>query len=89
MYNSSTQTALPYLETWQNLGLGEIRFEALHERGEELIKKIRNYIDVLEGTKTIRAALSDLKTTEVYGLSPRQLGKSEEHHARKKDHRFL
>jgi putative protease len=89
MYNSSAQTALPYLNSWQQLGLGEIRYEALHEEGAELIKKIRNYIDVLAGAKTVAAAMTDLETTEIYGLSPRQLDKSQEYQARKKDHSFL
>ncbi len=89
MFNSSAQTALPYLESWKNLGLGEIRFEALHESGTELIRKIKNYVDVLQGDKNVNEALKDLKTTELYGLSPRQLDKSEEFQARKKGHRFL
>lgn len=89
MYNSSAQTALPYLETWKNLGLGEIRYEALHETGLQLISKIKNYVSVLSGEKTIKDALIDLQTTEVYGLSPRQLNRSEEYQSRKKDHSFL
>ncbi|MGZ5279593.1 MAG: DUF3656 domain-containing U32 family peptidase [Pseudobdellovibrionaceae bacterium] len=89
MYNASAQTALPYLDSWRQLGLGEIRFEALHEQGPELIQKIKNYIDVLAGTKDLQEALADLETTEVYGLSPRQLDKSKEYEARKKDHSFL
>lgn len=89
MYNASAQTALPYFQEWKDLGLGEIRYEALHESGPELIKKIKNYVDVIEDKKTIAAALKDLETTEVYGLSARQLGKTEEYQARKKDHSFL
>lgn len=89
MYNSSAQTALPYLADWKALGLGEIRYEALHEAGDELILKIRNYIDVIDNNKSINEALADLHTKELYGLSPRQLNKSVEYQARKKDHRFL
>jgi U32 family peptidase len=89
MYNSSAQTALPYLESWLALGLGEIRYEALHESGEELVSKIKNYIDVISGQKSVAKALADLKTKELYGLSPRQLDKSDEYQARKKDHSFL
>ncbi len=89
MYNSSAQTALPYLSDWKNLGLGEIRYEALHESGEELISKIKNYVDVLANKKSINEALADLQTKELYGLSPRQLNKSVEYQARKKDHSFL
>lgn len=89
MYNSSAQTALPYLNDWKQMGLGEIRFEALHESGDELIQKIGHYVAVLEGQKTVDAALSELKLTERYGLSPRQLMRTEEYQARKKDHSFL
>ncbi len=89
MYNSSAQTALPYLTDWKSLGLGEIRYEALHESGDELIHKIKNYVDVLDGNKSINEALADLQTKELYGLSPRQLNKSVEYQARKKDHSFL
>ncbi len=89
MYNSSAQTALPYLADWKALGLGEIRYEALHETGDELVLKVRNYVDVIEGNKSINEALADLQTKELYGLSPRQLNKSVEYQARKKDHSFL
>jgi putative protease len=89
MYNASAQTALPYLPDWQKLGLGEIRFEALHEQGQDLISKIKNYILVLKNEQTIDQALAQLKTTESYGLSTRQLGKTVEYESRKKDHGFI
>ena len=71
------------------LGLGEVRFEALNEAGTDLISKIKNYVTVLKNEKTIDQALSELKTTESYGLSTRQLGKSTEYESRKKDHSFI
>ncbi len=89
MYNASARTALPYLPDWQKLGLGEIRFEALHEQGQDLISKIKNYILVLKNEQTIDQALAQLKTTESYGLSTRQLGKAVEYESRKKDHGFI
>lgn len=89
MYNASAQTALPYLPAWQKSGLGEIRFEALHESGSDLISKIKNYIAVLNNEQTVDTALIHLKTTEAYGLSTRQLGKSVEYESRKKDHGFI
>ncbi|MGZ3691147.1 MAG: DUF3656 domain-containing U32 family peptidase [Pseudobdellovibrio sp.] len=89
MYNAGAQTALPYLNEWQKFGLGEVRFEAVHESGNELISKIESYVSVLQGRKAVESALSDLKTREVYGLSPRQLDRSEEYQSRKKDHSFL
>lgn len=89
MYNASAQTALPYLSDWKSYGLGEIRFEALHEEGADLISKIKNYIQVIKGEKNVEQALSDLKAVESYGLSPRQLARSQEYQSRKKDHSFL
>jgi U32 family peptidase len=89
MYNASAQTALPYLPAWQKLGLGEIRFEALHESGADLISKIKNYISVLNNEQSIESAMTNLKTSESYGLSTRQLGKSVEYESRKKDHSFI
>ena len=89
MYNASAQTALPYLQQWRDLNLGEIRFEALHESSKELINKIKSYVDVVHNRKSISEAMQDLKTIEMYGLSPRQLDRSQEYQARKKDHSFL
>lgn len=89
MYNASSQTALPYLQEWQRQGLGEVRFEALHESGSELIEKIKIYQHVLKQKISVESALEKLKVSEVYGLSPRQLARSEEYQPRKKDHRFL
>ncbi len=89
MYNASAQTALPYLPAWQKLGLGEIRFEALHESGADLISKIKNYISVLNNEQSIESAMTHLKTSESYGLSTRQLGKAVEYESRKKDHSFI
>lgn len=89
MYNSSAQTALPYFQYWRDLSLGEIRFEALHESGSELVSKIKSYVDVIHNRKTTEQAMQELKTIEKYGLSSRQLDRAQEHQARKKDHSFL
>jgi U32 family peptidase len=89
MYNASAQTALPYLPAWQKLGLGEIRFEALDESGADLISKIKNYISVLNNEQSIETTMINLKTSESYGLSTRQLGKTVEYESRKKDHSFI
>lgn len=89
MYNSSSQTALPYLPDWMNLGLGHIRFEALHEQKSELIFKIKKYIDYLNGALTIENTLKELKTNEAFGLSPRQLARKDEYQSRKKNHSFI
>lgn len=89
MYNASAQTALPYLNDWKSAGLGAIRFEALHEQGHDLIVKIQQYIKVLKQEITIDQATDVLKTNEAFGLSPRQLARTNEYQSRKKDHSFI
>lgn len=89
MFNASAQTALPYWESWKLRGLGEVRYEALHERKAELITKVKTYTQVLRGEISTAHALHSLQTQEKYGLSSRQLAKSQEYQSRKKDHRFL
>lgn len=88
MYNASAQTALPYFEKWKNLNLGEMRFEALHEVGADLIQKIQIYQQVIKGQIGFDSAVKKLKTVEMYGLSARQLARKDEYQSRKKDHSF-
>ena len=89
MYNASAQTALPYLNLWQNAGLGAVRFEALHEEGNNLIEKISAYLSVLNEEISVDQAMSKLQIQESYALSPRQLAKNIEYKPRKKDHSFI
>lgn len=89
MYNASAQTALPYFHQLSEKGLQNYRFEALHEDGEALISKIKTYAEALSLKIPVAVALQLLKTKEAFGLSPRQLGRSEEYRSHKKDHSFL
>lgn len=84
MYNAVSQTALRYLPEWQNLGLGAIRFEALFERGEDLLTKIDTYLKVLAGELTIDAALQRLGGVEKYGLGEGAVARVKEYRSAKK-----
>ncbi len=84
MYNAKSQTALSYLPTWQQAGIGRVRYEALYETGDELIGKIATYLQVIEGTTKIEEASTQLQTVEVYGLSAGSLSRSQEYQSRKK-----
>jgi len=86
MYNSKAQTALRYLGQWQKHGIGIVRFEALNERGQELIDKLNIYIAVLQNEKSADVALQELNVLENYGLSALQLGREIEYRPVKKDH---
>jgi putative protease len=52
MYNAVSASAARFIPDWKMQGLGFARFEALRERGEDLIKKIQAYQDLLMGRRT-------------------------------------
>lgn len=88
MYNANAQTAISYLAEWRNLGLGAIRYEALHESGLEIYEKIGVYRDYLLGEATLSQSLNILKDKESYGLTTMHLSRSDDYQSRKKDHSF-
>jgi len=85
MFNAKAQTAIKFVADWKTLGLGSIRYEALHETGAELINKIQSYVDFLKGNLSLDETLKSLKTTETYGLSEGSFSKEHKYQSRKKD----
>jgi putative protease len=85
MFNAKAQTAIKFVADWKNLGLGNIRYEALHETGAELISKIQSYVLYLKGNLNLDETLKSLKTTETYGLSEGSFSKEHKYQSRKKD----
>ena len=51
MFNATSQSAARFVHSWQKQGLGWVRYEALYERGAELIDKIRGYQDLMSGKR--------------------------------------
>ncbi len=71
MFNATPQSAAKLVPSLINIGVSELRFEALYERGVELSKKILGYKDLIENqndslTKDI---ISHIGVLEKYGLS--------------------
>lgn len=87
MYNSTSQSAARYIKDWSDLGLGYIRYEALKERGSELITKIQAHLDFMESTKDssdLKKLMAELGDVESYGLSESHFQRDREYQSRKK-----
>lgn len=84
MFNSTSQSAARFIADWEKLGLGYIRYEALKERGGELITKVTTHLDFLNGTKDLTALMHDLGSVESYGLSESHFQRDREYQSRKK-----
>lgn len=71
MFNATAQSAAKMIPQLKSLNVGEVRFEALYERGELLAKKIKGYRDVVlsESLSEIEAIINRLGVDEKYGLS--------------------
>lgn len=84
MFNSTSQSAARFISEWKNSGLGFIRYEALKERGDELITKITTHLDYLEGKKDLESMMQELGNVESYGLSESHFQRDREYQSRKK-----
>lgn len=79
MFNATPYSAARFIQQWQNLGLGFVRYEALHERQQDLIEKIKGYQDLLSGKKTVQEIVDSLHLLEKYGLSKGSIARSTEY----------
>ena len=84
MFNAVAQSAATHYKTWNDLHLGSVRYEALFERGTELITRIVSYQDLLAGRRSATEILSELKLTETYGLGEGPMAKKREYQSIKK-----
>jgi putative protease len=84
MFNAKSQTASKHVNSWQNLGLGHVRYEALKEREQELIAKIASHIDFLKGLINHEELVEKIGSMESYGISDGSLSKEVEYQSRKK-----
>ena len=71
MFNATAQSAAKMIPELKALAVGEVRFEALYERGEVLEKKIKTYIAVVKSDdkNEISTLINQLGVEEKYGLS--------------------
>ncbi len=84
MYNGTSQSAARYVKGWEADGLGFIRYEALKEKGSELINKIQAHLDFISGKKELASLIQDLGDVESYGLSESHFQREKEYQSRKK-----
>ena len=84
MFTAKAQSASRFVESWKDQGLGYVRFEALKERGEELISKIVAHINLLQNKIEFTELVERIGAIESYGISEGQLGKEREYQSRKK-----
>jgi putative protease len=87
MYNAVAQSAAAQFEEWKSQGLGSVRFEALYERGAELVAKIASYQSLIRGEKSASQVLTELKVVESYGLGEGPIGMRGEYRSVKKTER--
>lgn len=85
MYNAIPQSAARFVADWESFGLGNIRFEALNEQGDELILKISAYLDLMEHKISVEQLRVKLHSVESYGLSEGALSRELEYQSRKKN----
>ncbi len=83
MYNGTSQSAARYVKEWESLGLASIRYEALKERGSQLVGKIRAHLDFIKGAKDVNSLMRDLGDVESYGISEKQFKREKEYQSRK------
>ncbi|WP_413578154.1 DUF3656 domain-containing U32 family peptidase [Bdellovibrio sp. HCB290] len=84
MYNGTSQSAARYVKEWASHGLGYIRYEALKERGAELIGKIQAHLDFINDKKDLNVLIKELGNVESYGLSESHFQREKEYQSRKK-----
>ncbi len=71
MFNAIPQSAAKLIPELLEKGVGEFRFEALYERGEELEKKILGYIKLIQNqnVELTKEIIGHIGVLEKYGLS--------------------
>lgn len=71
MFNAVPQSAAKLIPELLNKGVGEFRFEALYERGDELKKKVLGYSKLIENqnAELTKEIIGHIGVLEKYGLS--------------------
>lgn len=84
MYNATSQSAAGFFQSWHEIGLGTVRFEAMYEQGQELFNKINGILDLINGNVAADSLVKDLNFVEKYGLSSESFNRKKEYQDRKK-----
>lgn len=84
MFNAVAQSAASLIPKLMEKGVCQFRIELLHERGEELTKKVRSYIDYLDEKIETDELKANIGALEKYGLDSGRLLKQDTYQDRKK-----
>ncbi len=84
MFNAKSQTAARFINDWIQQGLRHLRFEALYEKGDELISKLQNYLELIANPNLYEKIAPQLATLEKYGLDDGSLIRQHQYQPRKK-----
>lgn len=84
MYNARAQSAARFFHSWKEIGLGAVRFEALKERGDELILKIQSHLQFIQNQIDVETLIHRIGAFESYGLSEGAIAREREYISRKK-----
>jgi putative protease len=83
-FKATPQSAGFLLQDLKRMGVGFIRFEALHETEFELNHKLLNYFKLLKNEISLEEAFKGLELVEEYGLGLGQLNRPDSYKDRKK-----
>lgn len=84
MYNAVSQSAAGFFNRWSELGLGSVRFEAMYERGDELLDKIDGLTALVNKKVLAEDLVLQLNLIEKYGLSSDSFTREKSYQDRKK-----
>lgn len=84
MFNAKSMSAATLIPQWQELGVVNFRFEALHEVGEDFINKIQTYLKLISGEYTSEEVFTKIGNIENYGVTTGQLLHTKKYKDRKK-----
>lgn len=84
MYNATSISAPSLLKDCEKYGISKFRIEALHENGDMIYKKLKNFMDLINDVLSPKEVNDNLGLHENYGLSSGQLFKNDTYIDRKK-----
>lgn len=85
MFRATPQSAAKFIEQWIELGVESYRFEALHEKSEDLQKKLEVYLKLMSKDLNSLEVYEMIGSVENYGVSTGQLLNSRSYRSRKKE----
>jgi putative protease len=89
MFRATPQSAAQMVEQWKKQGVEYFRFEALHETGDILKKKMEVYLLLMSGELTANEVFEKIGVIETYGVSTGQLLNKKTYKNRKKSNMLL